>query len=197
MTVHSETSSVRPRAVPVARRSRPTLLDVAVEVLVEDPTASLAAVASAAGIGRTTLHKQYATREDLVRAVAHRAVDRAEDAIARATEDPGDDGGLRALVSELIPIGPHLSFLWRNPEFDHDHEIGVRWGGLDPSVLVIIRRAQDAGVLGTDVPDWWLVSMIYAVIYSAYETVAAGQLASRDAPDLALRTFSHGFGARP
>lgn len=182
--------------MPAVRRSRPTLLDVAVEVLVDDPTAPLATVAAAAGIGRTTLHKQYATREDLVRAVAHRALDRAEEAIARATEDPGDDGGLRALVSHLIPIGPHLSFVWRNPIFDHDPEIGVRWGALDPSVLVIIRRAQEAGVLGTDVPDWWLVSMIYAVIYSAYETVAAGQLAPRDAPDLVLRTFSQGFGAR-
>jgi hypothetical protein len=46
----------RPRRGP-----RPPLLDVAAEVLVADPAASLAEVAVAAGIGRTTLHKHYAT----------------------------------------------------------------------------------------------------------------------------------------
>ena len=58
-----------------ARSTRPTLLDVAAEVLVADPSASLADVAAAASIGRTTLHKQYATRDDLLRAVAHRSID--------------------------------------------------------------------------------------------------------------------------
>ncbi len=46
-----------------------SLLDVAAGVLVADPAASLAEVAKAAGIGRTTLHKQYATRDDLLCAV--------------------------------------------------------------------------------------------------------------------------------
>jgi len=57
------------------RAARRSLLDVAAEVLVADPSASLTQVAEAAGIGRTTLHKQYATGEDLLRAVGHRVID--------------------------------------------------------------------------------------------------------------------------
>src|SRR6202161_2334191 len=64
-----------------SRTARRSLLDVAAEVLVADPSASLAQVAEAAGIGRTTLHKQYATREDLLRAVGDRAIDLFEEAL--------------------------------------------------------------------------------------------------------------------
>src|SRR5689334_4175267 len=74
----------------------PALLDTAVSVLVADPAAALAEVAEAAGIGRTTLHKHYATRDDLLRAVGHRAIDRYEQVVAAAVDDDASDGGLAA-----------------------------------------------------------------------------------------------------
>ena len=83
--------SVHSAAGPVLRRAARPLLDVAAAVLVADPAASLAEVAEAAGIGRTTLHKHYATRDDLVRAVGHRAIDLWEQA-----DRHGDRRGRRA-----------------------------------------------------------------------------------------------------
>ena len=107
--------------------ARPPLLDVAAAVLVADPAASMAEVATAAGIGRTTLHKHYATRADLLCAVGHRALDLLEQAIDEATAAEHADGGLRALVAALIPIGPQLAFLWRTPAFDHMKDLDDRW----------------------------------------------------------------------
>ena len=66
------------------RRAARPLLDVAAAVLVSDPAASLAEVAEAAGIGRTTLHKHYATRDDLVRAVGSRRTYAAHAVLARS-----------------------------------------------------------------------------------------------------------------
>src|ERR1700722_9666399 len=86
--------TARPR-----RGTRPPLLDVAAEVLVADPAASLAEVAEAAGIGRTTLHKHYATRDDLLRAVGHRAIDLWEHAITAVTDPaPRPDAATRTPV---------------------------------------------------------------------------------------------------
>ena len=113
------------------RLTATSLLDVVVEVLVADPGASLAEVAEAAGIGRTTLHKHYATRDELVRAVGHRALDRCEQVVATAEETGADDGGLRTLAETLVPIGPHLAFLWRNPILDHAEDIGERWHAVE------------------------------------------------------------------
>jgi len=179
------------------RGARTSLLDVAAEVLVADPAASLAEVAEAAGIGRTTLHKHYATRDDLLCAVGHRAIDLWEHAVAGAGGSDGPDGGLRGLVAAMIPIGPQLAFLWRTPAFDHLSELGERWLAVETRCLAVLERAKDLGCLAADVPDWWLLQMLYSVVYMAAESVGAGKLAPLDAPGLALGTFLHGLAARP
>jgi AcrR family transcriptional regulator len=206
MIVHSVGSRPSPRA------ARPPLLDVAAEVLVADPSAPLAKVAEAAGIGRTTLHKSYATREDLLTAVGHRAIDlwqQAVDSVAGREpggEAPADperaavshpDGGLAALTAAMIPIGPQLAFLWRTPSFDHVTELGERWMAAERRCLAVLKQAQQRGVLAPDVPDWWLLNTFYSLVYVAAESVRSGDLAPRDAPDLVLATFMHGIGATP
>jgi len=174
---------------------RPSLLDLVAEVLVADPAASLAEVAAAAGIGRTTLHKQYATRDDLLCAVGHRAIDLCEQAMDGIADSGDPDGGLRAITAAMIPLGPQLAFLWRTPAFDHIPDLDERWYGAQAHTLAVLKRAQDRGVLAAGLPDWWLLQAFYSVIYVAAESVRNGQLAPLDAPDLALRTFLHGVGA--
>ena len=95
--------SVRKRAELVA----PSLLQVATEVLVTDPTASLGDVARAAGIGRTTLHKQYPTRHALLVALARDALDVLERTYAESALDPWH--GVIDSLSRLTrghPAGP-------------------------------------------------------------------------------------------
>ena len=188
MSVHSVGTASR-------RAARPSLLDVAAEVLVADPAASLAEVAAAAGIGRTTLHKHYATRDDLLCAVGHRAIDLWERAVSPVTGTDDPDGGLRAITAAMIPIGPQLAFLWRTPTFDHIAELDQRWKAVEARCLAVLKRAQGRGFLTASVPDWWLLQTFYSIIYVAAESVGAGKLAPLDAPGLALRTFLHGVGA--
>ena len=186
--------SVHVVRTPPRRAARLSLLDVAAEVLVADPAASLAEVAAAAGIGRTTLHKQYATRDDLLCAVGRRAIDLWDQAISEiSAADP--DGGLRALTAAMVPIGPQLAFLWRTPAFDHITALDERWKAAEARVLAVLKRAQDRGVVSGSVPDWWLLQTLYSVIYVAAESVGDGKLAPLDAPGLALSTFLHGIGA--
>ena len=188
MSVHSVGTASR-------RAARPSLLDVAAEVLVADPAASLAEVAAAAGIGRTTLHKHYATRDDLLCAVGHRAIDLWVQAVDTVTGTDDPDGGLRAAIAAMIPIGPQLAFLWRTPVFDHISELDERWKAAEACVLGVLKRAQDRGVVSGSVPDWWLLQTFYSIIYVAAESVGSGKLAPLDAPGLVLRTFLHGIGA--
>src|SRR5487761_205508 len=178
------------------RREAPSLLDVVAEVLVADPAASLAQVAEAAGSGRTTPHKQYATRDDLIRAVGFRALDLWEQGLSEVS-DSDPDGGLRAVVAAMIPIGPQLAFLWRTPAFDHDNEIKQRWHAVEDRMLAVLKRAQGCGALVTDAHDWWLLNTFYSLIYVAAESVDSGYLAPLDAPGLVLRTFMHGVGVGP
>jgi len=169
-------------------KPKPSLLECAAEALVANPSASLAEVAQAAGIGRTTLHKQYATRQDLLVAVAHESLD----ALERAVEGAGDD--LRRLVSVLIPLGARLAFLFRQPSLDAETEVMDRLAGLDVPIQRIVAAAQREGVLRTDLPDWWFVSTLYAQVYVAWESIACGRLAPLAAPDLVMTTLLSGLG---
>ena len=175
-------------------RGRVSLLDVAAEVLVADPSAPLSQVAEAAGIGRTTLHKHYATRDDLIRAVGHRALDLWEAAVGKVPDGDQADGGLGDIVAAMIPIGPQLAFLWRIPAFDHDPEVKARSHAAEERCLEVLRRARDAGVLAPGTPEWWLLHTLYALVYSAAESVGSGHLAPRDAPRLVLHTLLRGVG---
>lgn len=162
-----------------------TLLDTAAEVLVANPAAPLGAVAQAAGIGRTTLHKHYPTRHDLLVAVAHHCLDRCGAAL-----DGADS--LHQLISALVPVGPQLAFLFRHPSLDADAELAERIKALDAPVTAIVEAAQRSHQLRTDRPSWWIVSTIYALVYVAWEGVTGGYLAPRDAPDLVLDTLLNG-----
>ncbi len=187
------------------RDARPSLLQVAAEVLVADPRASLGEVAAAAGVGRTTLHKRYPTRDALLLAVAHDSVDLFADAVAdsgitllppRATAADATDA-LRRLVEALVPLGARLEFLLRQPELDRDPALTARIEQLDAPVEDFVRRAQRAGAVRGEVPVWWVVSTLYALTYSAWDGVARGRLAALDAPDLAFRTLLAGIGDAP
>jgi AcrR family transcriptional regulator len=180
--------------VPSRRGTRPSLLDVAAQVLVADPAASLAEVAEAAGIGRTTLHKHYATRVDLLRAVGDRAIDLSEHAVGGITGSEDPDGGLRAVTAAMIPIGPQLAFLWRTPAFDHEKELEVRWGAVEDATMAILKRAQARGVVAAGIPDWWLLATFFSLVYVASESVQSGRLAPLDAPGFAVSTLLHGIG---
>lgn len=169
------------------------LLDAAVSYLVAHPRASLAQIAAAAGIGRTTLFKLFATRDDLEHAVAVRALAVCQAAVDEAADERASDGGLRALVTALMPIGPQLNFIWRTPSLDVDDEVHRHYQRLDRSLLAVLSRAREAGRL-RDRPDWWLGQTLHALVYVAWEAVQSGHLARLDAPDLVLDTLLTGVG---
>lgn len=187
--------SVQSGALGRPRRTvkRP-LLDVVAEVLVAQPGASLAEVAEAAGISRTTLHKHYATRDDLVRAVGLRAMEIWEQAVDRVAAEPGTEAGLRQLLAAMIESGPQLTFLWRNPVLDEDHELTQRYIDVELRCLAVLDRARRQGLIAASTPDWWMLQTMYSLVYTAAESIQFGKLAPLDAPDLALNTLLHGLG---
>lgn len=176
------------------------MLEVAAEVLATRPTASLADVARAAGIGRTTLHKQYATRDELLVAVAHQALDLLHEAVAavalppEATDPELVERNLEQLVTSFVPLGPELVFLTRQPSLDDEPAVMRRLHELDAPLNQLVHHGQRIGLLRTDMQDRWMVATLFAQTYVAWEGVAAGWLAPRDAPELVIRTLLLGLG---
>ncbi|MFB6721186.1 TetR/AcrR family transcriptional regulator [Kribbella sp. NPDC056345] len=166
------------------------VLDTAAAVLAKDPAASLGQIALAARIGRTTLHKQFPTRHDLLVAVASRALDISESVVAAAPDDPDP---LRRMVVDLLPFGACLTLLTAQPEIFSDDAITSRTDALTAPIAAIVASA---GTIRPGVPDWWLVRSLHALLFTAWDLLQAGWLAPRDAPDLVLSTFTGGVLTR-
>lgn len=190
----------RGRPVPVlVDRSRDAVLLAATRVLVDAPHTSLGELAVALGIGRTTLHRLFPTRQDLLVAIAHDAVDhlaRVYAGVGLGGQPVADADALRALrdlVAGLIPLGPSLAFLLRLSELDGEQEIEQRVDALDRPVRAAITAAQRHGDLDPAVPDWWAAETLFAGIYVAWGQIQLGRLAPLDATDLVTRTWLRGI----
>lgn len=173
------------------------MLDVATRVLLQSPTASLAEIAAAAGVSRTTLHQRYPTRQDLLVALALEAMDLVRQAYADARPDEGSAReAIERVVDRMVPLGPRLEFLLRERSLDAEEEVNRRYADLDAPLVVLVTRGQAAGELRADLPAWWLVASLVGAVYAAWEAIADGRLAPRDATGLVLTSVLDGLAPR-
>ncbi len=168
-------------------RTRQAIVDAAAEVFARNPAASLGDVAAAAGVGRTTLHRYFAERADLVTALHEEAELRLIQAHhrARVGDDTGADA-IRRLCQEYFDLGDILSLLFteqltadaRSPESarcDDEFEAMVRRGHLD-------------GSIDPELPAGWVVSMIWSQLYAGWAYLAEHGVTRHEAMRLVLRS---------
>ena len=85
-----------------AERVRRRILEAATGVLVMNRGVSMREIADAAEVGRTTLHRYFPGREDLIRAIALQAVAESEAAIKEAQLTEGSvEEAVRRLAEAL------------------------------------------------------------------------------------------------
>lgn len=177
---------------------RDALLETATRVLLADPAASLGDVARAAGMSRTSLHSRYPTRTALLTALAHEAMDLVEQVYDRAglTADDPLPEVLERLVTRLLPLGPRVEFLVRERSLDSVPDVVARYETLDAPLTALVERRQAAGELDPGLPAWWVAAALHGTVSTAWEAIADGRLAPRDAPALVLTTVLRGAGRR-
>ena len=175
-------------------RTRRRLLDAAAELLSKDSRAPLAEVATAAGVGRTTLHRYFATREDLIHALADEAVDCVADAIAAAGPAAGPVlPALHRVVEGLVELGPYVRFLNADPVVYDSPDLVRRWYEAFDPVAVAVRRGQADGVLRNDLPVEWVVDLLGGAVITAWDSVHEGRLAAGASADVVARSVFGGI----
>lgn len=173
------------------------LLAVATNVLVASPAAAMGEVAAAAGISRTTLHSRFPNRQALLIALALEAMDLIEAAYADARLDEGSVvDALGRAVELMIPLGPQVEYLLREPSLNAEPDVVRRHGELDKPLLDLVRRGQHDQTLRVDLPDWWIVAFLATTVFAAWAAVADGRLAPRDAPRVVCGSVLAGLARR-
>ncbi|MER5393677.1 TetR/AcrR family transcriptional regulator [Saccharopolyspora sp. NPDC002686] len=150
-----------------SERTVQVILEAAERVLREDPGASMAQIAEAAGVARTTVHRRFASRESLVEAMAVWAAEQFRDAVATARPDTAPPlVALHQVTANVLRVKVDWGFAMSRTaggEVERIHE-EVRQSCID-----LFSRAADSGVLRADVDREWARRVYYALIHEAAE----------------------------
>lgn len=196
MQAVTTTTSRGPRSD--AARNRDAILDAAIDLLGDDPRATLADIASRAGIGRVTLYGHYSSREDLIEAALIRTIDRS-DAVLSALDLSGDPmEALARLVERSWRIVDAFHQLLGVAE-DALSNDRIREHHAEPMARVghLVERGQAAGVMRTDLDAAWLTSCFSAILHNAAAELRAGRLSEADADRVATATVLSLMEPRP
>ncbi|MCU1701260.1 MAG: hypothetical protein JWR34_7323 [Mycobacterium sp.] len=134
-------------------RTRKAILDAAMSVLATNPVASLADIATAADVGRSTLHRYFAERSDLLRALARHVHELSNAAIEHAEPDCGPPvEALRRVVECQLDLGPIIPFVFNEPTILADPELAALLDTGDEVIVDVLNRVSTRGSAGP--PDW-------------------------------------------
>ncbi|MFE9173744.1 TetR/AcrR family transcriptional regulator [Streptomyces kebangsaanensis] len=160
---------------------RDHVLRSAAALLTHKSTATLDEVARAAGISRATLHRHFAGREALVRALEALGIEECEAALdaARPEDGPAADA-VRRLVRELEPAAGLLSFLYTENQLFEGEEQNEGWARIDERVSALFRRGRLSGEFRVDLTPAWLTEALFGLIASGAYVVLSGKAAPKD-----------------
>ncbi|CUW27265.1 Bacterial regulatory proteins, tetR family [Streptomyces reticuli] len=164
---------------------RDHVLRSAAALLTRKSTATMDEVAKAAGISRATLHRHFAGRDALVRALEQLGIAECEGALDRARPEEGSAAeAVRRLVREIQPAAGLLAFLYGENQLwegDRQHE---GWQRLDARIGALFQRGQRGGEFRIDLTPVWLTEALYGLIASCAWAALDGRVAARDFPTM-------------
>lgn len=155
--------------------------------------ASFSEIAVKAGVGRATLHRHFRNRAALIDALCLQCMDEMDRAVLAAeSADMRSADRLASMFTATIPLGDRYSFLQH--QYATNEDVRSRYlAQLDwLNGLVVALKAERT--IADDVPDYWLVSQIDHLIWTAWRAVRDGNITVRDAVALAMRSILHGLG---
>jgi AcrR family transcriptional regulator len=174
----------------VRARTRRAILDAAITTLTRDPSASLADIAAAANVGRTTVHRYFPERSDLIDAISADALERVSQAVVRARVDEGPaPGALARLCQEFFEFGDMFMLLFTMPDLLCREDWQVETED-DRAVLRMIERGCQEGTIDPELPAVWVQQLLWSVLYTAWEQIRDYGMPKHDALTLSLRTLN-------
>ncbi|MFJ4471283.1 TetR/AcrR family transcriptional regulator [Streptomyces sp. NPDC089424] len=176
---------------------REHVLRTAAALLTRKSTATMDEVAKAAGISRATLHRQFAGRDALVRALEALGLAECESALEAARLDEGSASeAVRRLVREIEPAAGLVAFLYTENQLFEGDEQNAGWDRLDARISALFRRGQDAGEFRIDLTPTWLTEALYGLIAAAAWSVHDGRVAANDFQNMIVELLLGGATRR-
>jgi AcrR family transcriptional regulator len=175
-----QTESARARAM---NDTRNRILDVALEVLGQNPDAGMGDIASAAGVVRRTVYGHFPTRADLVRTLTQQAVNEIAAVLAEVNASKRSAEAVWVdFIAGLWPLTHRYRVLLALRRGEYGEEIHSLLGPIDQILADLVQRGQDSEVFGRHLPADILSQLAYAAVFAiADNDLSNGTLGARAA----------------
>jgi len=156
--------------------TRKRILNVAVEVLGQNPDAGMGDVAAAAGVVRRTVYGHFPTRSDLIRSLTQQAVNEVAavldevNASDRAAETVWVD-----FIARLWPLAHRYRVLLALRRGEYGEEIHALLGPVDKTLADLVQKGQDSEVFGRHLPAQVLSQIAYAAVFAIADNNLSGE----------------------
>lgn len=182
-----------------AARNVQRIVEVAARLLAQDPGIGMVEVAEAAGVGRATVYRHFATREALLQTIWSHAMAECEAAIDECRLDEGTAAdALGRLTRAWLEINVRYSFsqlvLQTDFAVSPKRRRQQRRVFSEP-LLALVRRGQASGELASSVSPEWAVQTFRSLMQGGARAVAGGDLPRAEAPGVVLNTLLNGLAA--
>ncbi len=183
----------RPKS-SVRNRTRDAILAAAASVLARDRTATLPAIAEAAGVGRTTVHRYFPDRESLIAATIQDSIRVISESIADAELDQDSPlDAMRRAVAAMVAVGDRLMFVFGDPRLLEGYAAPDKRVPADDPVIELIRRGQAEGVFDPEVSPTWIQHVLWVLVYRGCEDADSGELPRHGVTATVIRTLENGI----
>jgi AcrR family transcriptional regulator len=155
--------------------TRDRILDVALDVLGENPDAGMGGIASAAGVVRRTVYDHFPSRLDLIRTLTERAVTEMTAVLTEVSASGAEaDATWAEFIARVWPVAHRYRVLLALRRGEYGEAIHGLLGPVDELLADLVKRGQDSDVFAHHLPAGTLSQVAYGVVFT---------IADRDLPN--------------
>jgi AcrR family transcriptional regulator len=171
--------------------TRNRILDVALEVLGQNPDAGMGEIASAAGVVRRTVYGYFPTRTDLVRALTQYAVNEIVAVLSEVnTPERAAEAVWVDFIARLWPLARRYRVLLALRRGEYGEEIHALLGPVDKILADLVQRGQDREEFGRHLPAGILSQVAFSAVFAIADNgLSHGTLGARAATMTSLLTL--------
>lgn len=145
------------------------------------------------GIGRTTLHRYFPSRDEMLAALSRQAVVSAIAALERANLQQGSARqAVSRLVEEFFPIAELYTFI-ANGSADNTEAMQA-WLPYHQQLIEQVRQWQTGGEMRLDLSAAWILESMSQLLRGAGAMVREGRLARNEAIGSIVAVLLDGIG---
>ncbi|MFF4692991.1 TetR/AcrR family transcriptional regulator [Streptomyces sp. NPDC001307] len=174
------TESSRVRSM---NETRERILDVALDLLGDNPDAGMGEIASTAGVVRRTVYDHFPSRLDLVRTLTERAVAEMTAVLTEVNASGAEaDAAWVEFIARLWPVAHRYRVLLALRRGEYGEAIHALLGPVDELLADLVKRGQDTEVFAQHLPAGILSQVAYGVVFAIADSgLSNGTLGARAA----------------